>query len=221
MFYGYQTRGIYQTADVTSNPLKYFGTPLKAGDIYFVDKNGDGNITDLDKDFIGNPNPKFTYGINSSLSYKQLSLSVFINGVHGNQIANGNKLKIENTGTGGTNGLNITQEAYYQAWSPTNPAGTMPRLGYYNGNFTDRIVEDGSYLRLGMVTLGYKLPVSKFKLLSAADIFVTGRNLLTITNYTGFDPEVNSFANETQRRGIDWSSYPNTRSFVFGLNVTF
>jgi TonB-dependent starch-binding outer membrane protein SusC len=221
MFFGYQTRGIYQTADVTSSPLKYFGTPLKAGDIYFVDKNGDGNITDLDKDFIGNPNPKFNYGINSSLIYKQLSLSVFINGVYGNKIANGNKLKIENTGTGGTNGLNITKEAYYLAWSTTNPGGTMPRLGYYNGNFTDRIVEDGSYLRLGMVTLGYRLPVSKLRLFSALDVFVTGRNLLTVTNYTGYDPEVNSFANETQRRGVDWSSYPNTRSLACGLNVTF
>ena len=97
----------------------------------------------------------------------------------------------------------------------------MPRLNYWNGNFTDRIVEDGSYLRLAMVTLGYKLTVSNFKLLSAVDIFITGRNLFTITDYTGFDPEVNSFANETQRRGVDWSSYPNTRSFVFGLNVTF
>ena len=97
----------------------------------------------------------------------------------------------------------------------------MPRLGYYNGNFTDRILEDGSYLRLGMVTLGYRLPVKKMKFLSAVDIFVTGRNLLTITDYTGFDPEVNSFTNDTQRRGVDWSSYPNTRSLLFGLNVTF
>jgi len=224
MFYGFQTRGIYQTADVTNNPLKYFGTALKAGDIYFVDKNGDGNITDLDKDFIGNPNPKFIYGINTTLSYEQLSLNIFITGVQGNQIANGNKLKMENTATGsanGTAGLNITENAYYNAWSTTNTGGTMPRLGYYNGNFTDRILEDGSYLRLGMVTLGYRLPVKKMKFLSAVDIFVTGRNLLTITDYTGFDPEVNSFTNDTQRRGVDWSSYPNTRSLLFGLNVTF
>ncbi|RYZ30132.1 MAG: TonB-dependent receptor [Chitinophagaceae bacterium] len=224
MFYGFQTKGIYQTADVTSNPLKFFGTPLKAGDIYFVDKNGDGNITDLDKDFIGNPNPKFTYGINSSVSYGDLSLNVFITGVQGNQIANGNKLKMENTGTGtanGTAGLNITRNAYYNAWSSSNVGGTMPRLGYYNGNFTDRIVEDGSYMRLGLVTLGYRLPVSKLRFVSAVDVFVTGKNLFVVTNYSGFDPEVNSFTNETQRRGVDWSSYPNTRSVVFGLNVTF
>jgi hypothetical protein len=97
----------------------------------------------------------------------------------------------------------------------------MPRLNYYNGNFTDRIVEDGSYLRLAMVTLGYRLPVNNSKFLSAVDVFVTGRNLLTITKYTGFDPEVNSFTNDPLRRGVDWSSYPNIRSVVFGLNVTF
>jgi hypothetical protein len=217
MFFGYQTRGIYQTGDVARDPLKYFGVPLQPGDIYFVDKNGDGNITNLDKDFLGNPNPKFSYGITSSLSYKQLSLSVFMNGVQGNQIANGNKLKIEDTRTG----TNITREAYYQAWSATNPGGTMPRLTYKNNDFTDRILEDGSFLRLAMVTLGYRLPVSKVKFLSAVDVFVTGRNLLRITNYTGFDPEVNSFTNDPFRRGVDWSSYPNTRSIVFGLNVTF
>ncbi|MFN2440398.1 MAG: SusC/RagA family TonB-linked outer membrane protein, partial [Chitinophagaceae bacterium] len=134
MFFGFQTRGIYKPENVTNNPLKLSGVPLKAGDIYFVDQNGDGNITDLDKVIIGNPNPKFTYGINSSVNYKQLSLSVFVNGVQGNQIANGNKLKMENTATGsanGTAGINITKNAYYNAWSPTNPTGTMPRLGYY------------------------------------------------------------------------------------------
>jgi TonB-linked SusC/RagA family outer membrane protein len=217
MFYGYQTRGIYQAADVTRNPLKYFGVALQPGDIYFVDKNGDGNITDLDKDFLGNPNPKFNYGINSTLSYKALSLTVFMNGVQGNQIANGNRLKLEDTKTG----TNITREAYYQAWSATNTGGTMPRLTYKNNDFTDRILEDGSFLRLAMVTLGYRLPVNKVKFLAAVDVFVTGRNLLTITNYTGFDPEVNSFTNDPFRRGVDWSSYPNTRSMVFGINVTF
>ena len=216
MFYGFQTRGIYQPEDLARNPLKYYGVPLQAGDIYFVDKNGDGNITDLDKDFIGNPNPKFTYGFTSSVSYKQLSLNVFINGVYGNQIANGNLLKIENTSLG----TNITKSAYYDAWSTTNPGGTKPRLLYVNKDFTDRIVEDGSYLRLAMVTLGYRLPI-RASWLSAVDVYVTGRNILTLTKYSGFDPEVNSFTYDPMRTGVDWSSYPNTRSVVFGLNATF
>ncbi len=222
VFFGFQTRGIYQPADVTANPLKLNGVPLQAGDIYFVDQNGDGNITDLDKVIIGDPNPDFSYGMNTSLSFKNISLSIAMNGVKGNDIANGNLLKLENTGSGvnGTNGINVTKNAYYNAWSTTNPTGTMPRLGYYYGGFTDRIIEDGSFLRLSMVTLGYRLPVTR-SWLSAVDLYVTGRNLLTITDYSGFDPEVNSFTNDALRRGVDWSSYPNTRSVVFGLNVTF
>lgn len=216
MFFGFQTRGIYQPEDIARDPLKFYGVPLQAGDIYFVDKNSDGNITDLDKDFIGNPNPKFTYGINSSVSYKQLSLNVFANGVKGNQLANGNVLKIENTSLG----TNITKSAYYDAWSTTNPGGTKPRLLYVNKDFTDRIVEDGSFLRLAMITLSYRVPV-RTSWLSSFDVYVTGRNLLTITKYSGFDPEVNSFTYDPMRRGVDWSSYPNTRSFVFGLNAAF
>ncbi|MGE5520891.1 MAG: SusC/RagA family TonB-linked outer membrane protein, partial [Candidatus Dadabacteria bacterium] len=217
MFFGFETRGIYPASEVTNNPLKYYGVALKPGDIYFVDKNADGNITDLDKDFIGDPNPKFTYGVNSSLSYKQLSLNVFMNGVQGNKIANGNLLKIENTSIG----TNITKDAYYNAWSTNNPEGTYPRMLYVNKDFNDRIIEDGSFLRLAMVSLGYRLPLNNNKFVSAVDVYVTGRNLAVFTNYSGFDPEVNSFTNDPMRRGIDWSSYPATRSLGFGVNVTF
>lgn len=217
MFYGYQTKGIYQPTDVTDHPLTLAGTPLKAGDIYFVDQNKDGNINDQDKVIIGNPNPKFSYGFTTSLSYKQFSMNIFINGVYGNKIANGNRLKIEDTQAG----TNITRDAYYQAWSVDKPNNTYPRLLYKNGDFTDRLLEDGSYLRLGMVTLGYKVPLRNSKWFNNLDLFVTGKNLLTITNYTGFDPEVNSFTNDPMRVGVDYSSYPNTRSFVFGVNVSF
>jgi TonB-linked SusC/RagA family outer membrane protein len=217
MFFGFETLGIYQQSDVTNHPLKFYGVPLQPGDIYFIDKNGDGNITDLDKDFIGNPNPRFTYGLTTSVSYKSLSLNVFANGVNGNHIANGNILKIENSSTG----TNITKDAFYEAWSPTNQTGTKPRLLYVNKDFTDRIVEDGSYFRLAMVTLSYSLPVSKIKFVSGFDVYVTGRNLLTITKYSGFDPEVNSFSYDPMRTGVDWSSYPSTRSMVVGVNVTF
>lgn len=217
VFFGYETRGIYQEADLASSPLTLSGVPLKPGDIYFVDQNGDGNINDEDKVIIGDPNPKFTYGFTSSMSYKRFSLNVFVNGVYGNQIANGNKLKIEDT----QSGLNITEDAYRQAWTPENPGNTYPRLLYKNGDFTDRILEDGSFLRLGIVTLGYKLDVTNIKWLKGLDVFVTGRNLLTLTNYSGYDPEVNSFTHDPLRTGVDWSSYPNIRSYGFGANITF
>ena len=217
MFFGYQTKGIYQQTDIATEPLKLAGVDLLPGDIYFVDQNKDGNINDADKVMIGNPNPKFTFGLTSDLSYKRFSLSVFLNGVYGNEIANGNKLKIEDTQAG----LNISKDAYYKAWSPEQTGNSYPRLLYKNGWFTDRIIEDGSYLRLGMVTLGYKPEVKNLKFLKALEVYVTGKNLLTITNYTGYDPEVNSFTNDPLRTGVDWSSYPNTKSVIIGLNVTF
>lgn len=217
MFFGFQTKGIYQPADVISEPLTLSGVVMKPGDIYFVDQNKDGNITDADKVIIGNPNPDFTFGLNSTLTYSRLSLTVFLYGVYGNDIANGNRLKIEDTQAG----LNITKDAYYEAWSDQNPGNTYPRLLYKNGSFTDRILEDGSFLRLGTVTLGYKPNVSNLGFLKALDIYVTGKNLLTLTNYSGYDPEVNSFTNDPLRIGIDWSSYPNYRSVIFGINVTF
>ncbi|HMI61698.1 MAG TPA: SusC/RagA family TonB-linked outer membrane protein, partial [Puia sp.] len=217
MFFGYKTRGIYQPADVAQHPLKLAGVPLQAGDIYFVDQNGDGNIDDADKTIIGNPNPRFTYGFHSSLTYQRFTLSAFVNGVYGNLIADGNKLKIDNT----LPGTNVEQDAYFKAWSPKNPAGTNPRLLYYNGNFTDRILEDGSFLRLGLVTLSYKPSLPGIKWMSGLSVYVTGRNLLTLTHYSGFDPEVNSFTNDPLRSGVDWSSYPNSKSFIVGLNVNF
>jgi TonB-linked SusC/RagA family outer membrane protein len=217
MFFGYQTKGIYQETDAAGDPLKLSGVPLKPGDVYFVDQNGDGNINDADKVVIGNPNPKFTYGFTSALSYKRFSLNVFVNGVYGNQIANGNILKIEDTSVG----LNITKDAYHQAWTPQQASNPKPRLLYKNGDFTDRILEDGSYLRLGMVTLGYKPNLGDWKWFNGLDLYVTGRNLLTFTHYSGYDPEVNSFTNDPLRTGVDWSSYPNVRSLVFGVNVTF
>jgi TonB-linked SusC/RagA family outer membrane protein len=217
MFFGYQTKGIYQTADLTTEPLTLSGVPLVPGDIYFVDQNKDGNINDADKVIIGNPNPKFTYGLTTDLSYKRFSLTIFLNGVYGNQIANGNKLKIEDTQAG----LNVSKDAYFKAWTAEQPGNIYPRLLYKNGWFTDRILEDGSFLRLGMITLGYKPDVKGLKFLSALEVYVTGKNLLTITNYSGYDPEVNSFTNDPLRTGVDWSSYPNTKSFTLGLNVSF
>jgi hypothetical protein len=98
---------------------------------------------------------------------------------------------------------------------------TYPRLGYENkGDFTDRMVEDGSFVRLSYVTLSYKLD-KLLKGLSNSSVFVSGHNLLLFTKYSGYDPEVNSFAFDPTRRGIDWSSFPNQKSFSFGFNTQF
>lgn len=217
MFFGFETKGIYKPEDMLNEPLKLSGVDLQPGDIYFVDQNKDGNITDADKVIIGNPNPIFNYGLNTGVVFKRFSLDIFLYGVYGNQIANGNKLKIEDTQAG----LNITKDAYYQAWSPQQPDNKYPRLLYKNGYFTDRILEDGSFLRLSSITLGYKPDVKNIGFISSLDIYLTGKNLFTITNYSGYDPEVNSFTNDPLRIGVDWSSYPNTRSVILGVNIAF
>ena len=191
------------------------------GDVRLVDQNGDGNIDSKDLTIIGNPNPDFNYGFGSSVSYKDLSLSFFFNGVQGNDIANGNLLREAYADQLSTN---IRPEAYFNAWSPTNTNGTYPRVAYdlaADTGFTDRIVEDGSFLRLSYVTLGYNLPTENSKFIDAAYLSISGQNLLLFTNYSGFDPEVNSFAFDPGRRGIDWNSFPNQKSFALSLNLTF
>ena len=144
---------------------------------------------------------------------------MFFNGVYGNEIANGNRSR-DAYADGST--TNVRAEAYLDAWSPENTDGTFPRIGYQNpGDFTDRFLEDGSFLRLSYVSLGYELPAGVINRIQSARFFVSGQNLLLITNYSGFDPEVDSFSYDPTRRGIDWGSFPNQRSVTFGLNVGF
>ncbi len=218
LFWGFQTNGIIQNAELLSKAPKLNGLAPQLGDILYVDQNNDGNITDIDLTVIGNPNPKFNFGLGSELSYKNLSLNFFVNGVQGNDIANGNLGRMATP-----NGLpnnNILSKVYTGAWREGATDATYPRLGYdIKGDFTDRMVEDGSFVRLSFVSLNYKLP--KIKGLSSANVFVSGNNLLLLTKYSGFDPEVNSFSFDPTRRGIDWSSYPNQKSISVGANIEF
>ncbi len=231
LFYGYATNGIIRTneeltATTSGNPLKYGGRDLRVGDVYFVDQNGDGNIDDKDKTIIGNPNPDFTFGFGSSFEYKNFSISAMFNGVYGNQIANGNFLEL---GYANNTTNNVLTDAYKGAFNPvTNPNGDYPLVGVggfnntnYTTDFNDRQVEDGSFLRLSYVTLGYNVPVQEIGFIDSLKLTFSGQNLWLLTNYSGFDPEVNSFSFDPTRTGIDWGSFPNQRTFTFGLNVTF
>lgn len=230
LFYGLQTRGIIKTdADLTNtasgDPLKYGGTNLRVGDVYFVDQNGDGDITDADKTIIGNPNPDYTYAFGSSFDYKNFSLSFLFNGVFGNDLANANNFEL-----GYANNLtrNVRSIAYTDAFDPvTNPNGNYPYVGVgglgtnYTTDFNDRMVEDGSFLRLSYVSLSYNVPVKQTNFLDSLKFTFSGQNLWLLSNYSGFDPEVNSFAFDPLRVGIDSGSFPNQRTFTLGLNVTF
>ena len=221
LFFGYATNGIVSNDAQLANAPSFNGTPAQLGDVALVDQNGDGVINNNDLTIIGDPNPDFNYGFGTSLEYKGFSLSALFYGVYGNDIANGNLLReayADNTTT------NVRREAYINAWRPDNPNGTYPRVGYDladDTGFTDRIVEDGSFLRLANVTLGYNIPVTKKALIQSAYVSVSGQNLLLFTDYSGFDPEVNSFAFDTGRVGIDRNSFPNQRSFSLALNLTF
>ncbi len=230
LFYGLETNGIIRTdAELintpSGDPLEYGGTPMRVGDVLFVDQNGDGDITEEDKTIIGNPNPDFTFGFGTSFEYKDISLSLMFNGVVGNDIANGNLFE---TGYANNTTRNVRSIAYEDAFDAvTNPNGAYPSVGVggfgadYTREFNDRAIEDGSFLRLSYVTLGYNLPVEQIKFIDAVKLSVSGQNLWLLTDYSGFDPEVNSFSYDPTRTGIDWGSFPNQRSFTVGLNVTF
>lgn len=215
LFYGLKGDGIWQTTDNLTGK-QYYGTAVTAGSFRYVDQNGDNNITDEDRVLLGNPNPDFTYGFTLNFQYKRFSASAFFNGSYGNEVVNGNLLRLSNT-----NGLgNILAKSYYNAWTPTNPSNEYPRLNYEETRFSDRLVEDGSFLRLSTVNLNYDLQL-KSKFLKAVTFSVTGRNLWLLSKYSGYDPEVNSFGWDPSRIGVDWASYPNSRAITFGINAKF
>lgn len=218
MLWGYQTNGIYHSADEAAQGPTYNGNANVPGDVRFVDQNGDGNINALDRTFIGDPNPDFTYGFNLNVNYKNWTLSALFEGVYGNQIVNGNSMEIAYAEG---NSKNVLADTYYNAWREATPMNNAPRVGYdLNEIFTDRIVEDGSYFRMSNITLGYDFPVHAFGL-SKVNLYVTGRNLFTVTNYSGYDPQVTSFMYDGTIMGVDWTGTPNARSFLVGLNITF
>jgi hypothetical protein len=199
---------------------RYLGVANQPGDVVYIDQNGDGNINDLDRTIIGNPNPKFNFGLNTSVSLNQLTLDLFFYGVYGNEIINSNLWDQINPFINSPR--NISRTAYQNAWRTDAPSDKYLRLNAApNSNLTDRYVENGSFMRLGQATLSWKVPVKGNKTFKGLNIYASGRNLFTITNYSGYDPEVNSFAFDGTRIGIDLASYPNVRSFLLGFNVTF
>ena len=219
LFWGYATNGIIQSGEQLAGAPSVQGIAAQLGDVLYVDQNDDGNINEQDLTIIGNPNPDFTFGLGSQLTYKAFTLDFLFNGVQGNDIANAN-LAREDYMYGGAE--NIRTSTYEGAWRPGRTDATHPKLGYpIQGDFTDRMVEDGSFVRLTYVSLTYAMPVTKLKKISSASVFVSGQNLLLFTQYSGFDPEVNSFSFDPTRQGIDMNSFPNQKAVSIGLNVNF
>ncbi|WP_116107976.1 SusC/RagA family TonB-linked outer membrane protein [Lewinella sp. IMCC34191] len=215
-FFGFETDGIFQTVgEVDEAP---FQNDLTApGDIRFVDQNDDGVIDAADRVIIGKYLPDFTYGFNFNARYVGFDFNVFFQGSQGNDVYNGVGSLLSQTQrlfNVGTDVLN--------AWTPQNTSTDVPRIvaddPNNNRRVSDRFVEDGSYLRMKALTVGYTLPLSEGGVLSNLRLYLTGQNLVTLTGYSGLDPEIGGALSET---GFDNGDYPNARAFIFGAQVGF
>lgn len=229
-YYGFIVDGIFQTtAEVASSPVQVKGTTAP-GDLKFRDISGpggkpDGVIDAYDRTNLGSYLPKISYGINIAADYKNFDLAIFLQGVQGNMIYNDTRVITEGMirfFNAGTQVLN--------AWTPTNTNTTIPRAVSNdpngNGRTSTRFLEDGSYLRLKNITLGYNLASAKLTAWTKGTVrsfrfYISGQNLLTATKYTGYDPEVGNRTNNSLTNGIDWAIYPQPKAFQVGVQVNF
>jgi TonB-linked SusC/RagA family outer membrane protein len=219
-FWGYRTNGIFQTQEeINTQPKINSLANTKVGDRKYVDTNGDGVITALDKGDLGSSQPKFVGSFSNTISYNDFDLNFSFQGSYGGKIFNALNQQLE-ISTLGTNAAATLEDR----WTPTNPGNEVPRASSSPlGIVSERYVEDASFLRLKLITLGYTLPKSVSKKLGTKSVkfYVSAENLITWTKYTGYDPEVSSYEQNNLYPGIDFGSYPNSKTFISGLNVTF
>lgn len=206
--------------DVPSNNAS--NKTVQPGDIKYKDLNGDYIINDDDKTIIGNPVPKHTGGFSNNFTYKAFDLSVFLQWSYGNDILNANRVVFESAYKYGYN----QWASYANRWTPDNQDSDIPGVAAIKGNavkaYSSRIVEDGSFLRLKTVSLGYTLPKSTIQkiYMKSARVYLAAQNLYTFTNYSGYDPEV-SVRRSALTPGFDFSAYPRARTLTFGITTTF
>ncbi|HMG18545.1 MAG TPA: TonB-dependent receptor, partial [Gemmatimonadales bacterium] len=213
--YGYQVTGLWQPGDAC-----YLNNPLAAcvpGEYKIADLNGDRVINSADRTILGYSDPDVYGGVTNSWAYGPLSLDAFLTFTFGNKILNGGRAY------GGLAMMQANErEIVLDRWTPTNTDTDIPRA---NQSRTRRVystlVEDGSYLRLQTLTLGYRLPVGLVRGLETARLFLTGQNLWIATNYSGFDPDVNSMGGDARFGGVDIGAYPRARTWNFGVSATF
>lgn len=253
-FYGYQIIGrfekatdfYYKDANGVLNPtaiptgMTISESGVWIGDYIFKDVNKDGVIDEKDRTYIGNPEPKFTYGIGNTFIYKNWDLTVYLTGSYGNQVVNYQNRWLENP-TQNTNLL--TQASKYAMLSKINANGPvdyrniyisggdpyMPRMAASsasstsNFRYSDRFVEDGSYLRVQNISIGYNLPKAWLTKLHIENLklYTNIQNVYTFTKYSGYDPEIGSYNQDALMTGIDNARYPSPRIYTFGLNLTF
>jgi TonB-linked SusC/RagA family outer membrane protein len=230
-YYGYVSDGVIQTKQDAAN---YVGNtsgatiPYEVGDLKFKDLNGDGRITEADKTYLGKAFPSFSYGLTAEARYKGFDLKIFLQGVEGVQLYNSFRIGIEGMTNASPPDRNQSTEVLNR-WTPTNPTNEMPKAAFndprQNNRQSDRWVENGAYMRIKSVQLGYTFPSTFLKKsLKTEDdmsfrVYLQAQNLFTFTQYKGFDPEVGSFS--TTSAGVDGGTYPQPRTFSGGIQLTF
>jgi TonB-dependent starch-binding outer membrane protein SusC len=204
------------------------GVDKQTGMMVYKDLNKDEEITDADKTVIGNANPKFTYGLTNSFAYKNFTLDIFLQGVQGNDIFDATKMLTESMRLGMNQSATVLNR-----WKKPGDVTNIPRAvkdDVSNSQPSTRFIENGSYMRVKSLTLAYTLPKSLLERIkiNRLQIYATAENLLTFTKYSGFDPEVSAFSssgqgntNQNTAQGVDYGTYPQSRDFIIGLNVTF
>jgi TonB-dependent starch-binding outer membrane protein SusC len=216
-FYGLRTNGLYQQGDPC--PLKTLRPTLDCvpGEYRYVDTNEDGKIDANDRVILGNGQPDWYGGFTNEFNYGPFNMNVFLQGSFGNEILNGPAINTRNV----SNLSNQTIDALNR-WTPTNTNTNVPRANVNRPReLYDVHVEDGSFIRLQSLSLSYQLPTRLIKGAQSARIVVTGQNLKTWTDYTGFDPEVNSFGGDARARGVDLGAYPRARTWNFGFSMVY
>ncbi|MDR1654213.1 MAG: TonB-dependent receptor [Prevotellaceae bacterium] len=220
-FYGYEYQGIFKSDTEAWQYLYSYDDidrlPYHAGDAKFADISGedgkpDGKIDDFDKKYLGSPFPWLTYGINLSVNFYNFDIAAFFQGVYGNKIYNQMRARTEGKGRDATLGTQMRN-----VWMPDNQNGTIPNPYGNSNNYavSSRFIEDGAYLRLKNLQIGYSLPkeISQKIQIDRARLYISAANLLTFTKYTGYDPEVGG--------GVDYGNYPQARTVMFGVNLDF
>jgi TonB-linked SusC/RagA family outer membrane protein len=239
-FYGYKSLGIFQTqaqvdalnasaaAKNPSNPY-YQKTATGPGDRYFADVNGDGQVTPTDQVSLGSPLPKFYGGLNLDATYKSFDFNAYFYGVYGNKIVNYQESALESFQNRSFVGVeNVSYDYYLHHWTPGNPSSVYSRATYNDDAVGSNVpssawIENGSFLKLKNVTIGYTLPADLVKKLSLSKIrvYFSTQNLFTITKYTGLDPEIGLQNGNATQNGVDNGTYPSSKFYTVGLNVVF
>ena len=195
------------------------GVDPETGNIIYSDLNKNGSLDPGDRTEIGCAQPDFIYGMTNTFSYAGLNLSIFLQGSQGNDIFNASRIDTE-----GMFDFRNQSKAVLDRWKRPGMITDIPRVGNIeNSHNSTRFVEDGSYLRLKTVTLSYDFNKKWLKKmhLSKLQAYVTGQNLLTLTKYSGYDPEVNAYGADAVAQGVDYGTYPQSKALIFGLNVEF